>query len=441
MKTSGPGMSRELRLRPLWTAGLEGALLFLSLPFLLFPARWPRVTAAVLAALGLVWLLRWGVSGVVWPVTPFNGALLLFAFTIGVGVLVTPVPEETLPKATGLILGLAVLRFVKLWLSDRGSLASVLVFFALVGAAILVVGLMGTDWRAKVPGFRLVMEHLPDRVVQLPDAPQAGINPNQLAGALMLYLPLAVVAVVDQWAEGRRTWALWGAVLGLLLVSGVLLLTQSRGGWMGGVASLGTLAILWGLSASSRWARWSALVVFVLTVGVVIGVVFWLGGFQQAGEALLDQGSHSALEGSVGTISIQGRLEIWSRALYAIADFPFTGCGLGAFRRVAWVLYPLFLVPAGTDFAHAHNIFLQTALDLGLPGLVAYLALLGLAAAVCWQAIRRGGRRRRLALGLLAGLVGLHVYGLTDALALGSKPGLALWMVLGLIAGLERSES
>ena len=40
-------------------------------------------------------------------------------------------------------------------------------------------------------------------------------------------------------------------------------------------------------------------------------------------------------------------IEIWSRALYALQDFPFTGVGLGAFRRVVNVLYPLFLVPPG----------------------------------------------------------------------------------------------
>jgi O-antigen ligase len=45
-------------------------------------------------------------------------------------------------------------------------------------------------------------------------------------------------------------------------------------------------------------------------------------------------------------------------------------------HRVVPVLYPLFTVPLDSDIAHAHNIFLQTALDLGIPGLVAYLALL-----------------------------------------------------------------
>jgi hypothetical protein len=36
--------------------------------------------------------------------------------------------------------------------------------------------------------------------------------------------------------------------------------------------------------------------------------------------------------------------------------------------------------------------------------------------------------------GLLLGLAALHIYGLGDALAPGSKPAVLLWVILGLIA-------
>jgi putative inorganic carbon (HCO3(-)) transporter len=125
--------------------------------------------------------------------------------------------------------------------------------------------------------------------------------------------------------------------------------------------------------------------------------------------------------------------------VYAIQDFPFTGVGLGTFRRVVGLLYPLFTISPDIDIAHAHNIFLQVALDVGVPGLIAYLALLWVAGAVAWH-VARGGPPllQALAIGLLAALVSLHLYGLTDALALGSKPGLAFWMILGLLAALPR---
>ena len=46
---------------------------------------------------------------------------------------------------------------------------------------------------------------------------------------------------------------------------------------------------------------------------------------------------------------------------------------------------------------------------------------------------RRSVSCRSVSLGLIAGLIGLHTYGLADALALGSKPALTFWFALALI--------
>ena len=73
--------------------------------------------------------------------------------------------------------------------------------------------------------------------------------------------------------------------------------------------------------------------------------------------------------------NVSGRVELWSRALYGIHDFPFTGMGMNVFRKVMPGLYPTYMATPGFDVAHAHNHLLQAALDLGVPGLIAYLAL------------------------------------------------------------------
>jgi putative inorganic carbon (HCO3(-)) transporter len=135
--------------------------------------------------------------------------------------------------------------------------------------------------------------------------------------------------------------------------------------------------------------------------------------------------------------SIGFRQEVWRWMAVAIGDFPFTGTGLGTFRRVAPRLYPLN-VPFTYDISHAHNIFGQVALDVGLPGLVAYMALLLLAGAMGWQVARRDEGLRPLAIGLVTGLIALHLYGLTDALALGSKTSLLFWLILGNLTAMKR---
>jgi len=181
--------------------------------------------------------------------------------------------------------------------------------------------------------------------------------------------------------------------------------------------------------------------VLPVLIAVPLVAIFFRLGPQALGETIYEVGTGTVAEEVVGSISLAGRVEIWSRAIYAIQDFPFTGCGLGTFRRVVHLLYPLFLVTPDTDIAHAHNIFLQTALDLGIPGLIAYLALLFVALAICWRSAQdfsAGRMVRVIALGLAGGLVAIHTYGLTDALALGSKPAVAFWFALGLVAGMER---
>jgi len=101
-------------------------------------------------------------------------------------------------------------------------------------------------------------------------------------------------------------------------------------------------------------------------------------------------------------------------------------------------MYPLTRVARDVDIAHAHNVFLQTALDVGIPGLIAYVALLIVATLMCWQTYRDGDPlAQRIALGLWGNLVAIHLFGLTDAVALGAKIGLFLWWSLGMIAALH----
>jgi putative inorganic carbon (HCO3(-)) transporter len=383
---------------------IETLLLGLSAPFLLFPTLRPTVTVGVLALFALWWLARSGLERRPLPPTPFNGALLLWGSAVAVGIAVTAVPALTLPKATGLILGLATWRYLALTLHNRRDVRWGLAGLILVGLSIAGVGLLSVHWSVKIPFMQAWIARLPQQMLALPEGPEAGVSANQLGGVVAFYLPLALAVALGKLqaiphAKNRRqSWGtvglLAGALLGLALTAGLLVLTQSRSAWIGGAVGILTLLALWVGTAKRNWPRRvaGAALVVVLVLG---GVVYARTGPAQI-VALWERPGGIETD-VVGTVTLSGRVEIWSRALYAIQDFPFTGCGLGTFR------------------------FLQVAVDTGLPGLIAYLALLGSAAAVGWRVARRDVSLRPLALGLLAGLAALHVYGLTDALAPGSK--------------------
>lgn len=422
---------------------LEWGLLLAAAPFLLFPTVRAEGTLAALAALALFWLAS-ALGRRPWPDTPFNTALLLFAAAIGVGVLVTAWPEVTLSKATGLVLGLGLFRAMAA-LRGRGGLRWGWLVLTGLGLGIMAVGAVSAKFYTKIPIVAPLIARLPARLLTLPEGPEGGVSANQLAGVLAFYLPLALgllwFAVSRIFAPkpqrksrildfGFGIWDLSFLLLALALTAvtgGLLALTQSRSGWIGGAA--GVLALL-GLAlwaARRRWLRWLTLALLALLL--IGGGVF--AARIPAETWVRVWGDTVATETEfTGKVSFSGRIEIWSRALYAIQDFPFTGCGLGTLRKVIPLLYPLFTMSPDNDIAHAHNIFLQTAADVGLPGLIAYLALLGIAATAAWQA----GSKRGLP--LLAAFVALHIYSLTDAVALGSKPGIILWAALGLLAAL-----
>jgi putative inorganic carbon (HCO3(-)) transporter len=274
-----------------------------------------------------------------------------------------------------------------------------------------------------------VAARLPPVIRGLPGA-QDGFQPNAVGGALVFFVPLQLISLAACAAAEHAHWRpAWlsrrqhcaAQVLLLAITGGVLLLTQSRGAWFGLAAGL-TALLAWHSQRSRRWLA-VLLAAAVAVIAVAGGRNLWELASQHTGPGL--------------EIQFGGRLELWSTAVHAIQEFPLTGMGMNAFRSVMPVLYPAYLSPADFDVAHAHNHLLMAALDLGLPGLIAYLALwLGAARLLNragWLSQDRWLRDMRAGLG--AGLIAHFIFGITDAIALGAKLGIVFWLVLALAAG------
>jgi len=122
-----------------------------------------------------------------------------------------------------------------------------------------------------------------------------------------------------------------------------------------------------------------------------------------------------------------------------VQDFPFTGIGIGAFTEVADRLYPFLLYAPGT-MEHAHNLFLQVAVDLGLPGFVAWLAVLFGSIYSAWRVAQRGKSYQAtwqwgLGAGLLAAQAALIAHGMTDSVTWGMvRTAPLVWLLWGISA-------
>ena len=344
--------------------------------------------------------------------------MLLAGALTAVGV--SAVPSLTAEALSYLLAGLVLFLAVIRWATTRRRMIGVWGGLVAVGLVLVVLAPFGMEL---VSSNKLIP--LPDVYTSLSGRMPAFINTNVLAGALVMLWPIALSAPrlgghrVGDWLLRILAWS------SAALMVATIVITQSRGAYLSIVVEA---VLLLGL----RWPK-SVLIILPLILILAVVVVNTIGW-----ETILDE-----LTTGSATSGLDQRIEIWSRALYAVQDFPFTGVGLGTFEQVMAVLYPLFLNPAGT-VPHAHNLFLQVAVDLGLPGLVAYLSILGLVFSMAFSSYRTLRSRRDFALsGLCAGgivaLVGMCAHGLVDATSWGRiKLAFIPWVLIALLTALYR---
>ena len=411
--------------------GLEIIGLLVSTPFLLFPSLSLVGSLSAMVLLVTLWLGYWKVNGRPLPVTPLNVALLLWASAIAVSIAVTDDPDLTIPKATGLILGVATWRCLVVTIDTPRQWLIGWRAYGLLGAGMIALSIISTDWTFEVDFIEQWLSYLPPTMIHLPESAAAGVHMNQFAGVLVIYLPLVLMLFLGKPKHSSRWWALLsGVIFGALIW--LLLLSQSRSGWLGGFVGIAGSVVVWAFFWLYQ-RRWLILLLLLMVL-FVVGAIGWVGPnrIQQVWQTLPNE----TAVGSFSTLIF--RQEVWRWSVVAIQEAPVTGFGLGSFRRIVFRRYTTNLDPM-YDISHAHNIFLQVALDVGLPGLIAYLAMLFIVGWRGWERAKRDERLRPFILGIMIGLVALHIYGLLDALAPGSKPTLLFWMALGLLSTIPPS--
>ncbi len=412
-------------------------LLVAAGPLLLFPSA--ERSLALLAAPLVVWVQQRTLRR-----TPLDWPILLLALMTLVSLYATYDIVVSLPKIAGVLLGVAVYYTAARWGVNPKGWWSGLVIFAVGGVAIAVIGLLATRWTSKISALQPIIALLPARLIGLFGGDK-GIHPNEVAGALLWVIPLLLMLLALVVRQAKTMWAVshwrWVGLLTLLSAANglallTLLLTQSRSSYLGLALAL-LLMVIVALPFRGRLVLLGSVLVLSLAGGIVIS--------QVGVEALLPGEGNVEIsdDPALSLNTLEGRMEIWSRALYGLQDFPFTGMGMNTFRQIVHVLYPLFLIGPDVDIGHAHNEFLQAGLDLGIPGLIAFVALYLGAFWMLFEIWRNrvaslGTQHSALILGLGGGLLAHLLYGLTDAVALGAKPGVLFWMLLGLIAGLYR---
>jgi len=409
-----------------WIAKHELWLLVIAVPVLILSYRFPQVATpfnrsplspASLALLSLLLprVCRWVAEGRLTIRTYLDLPLLGLLAMIPVSLYASADFSLSLPILHKMIAEVAIFYGVVNSVCSLKQVRRLAALILGISAGLSLLCLLGTNWPAsKIFSLPQVYEHLP-RVI-IPQLNVAGFSRNIAGGVLAMLLPITLSFLL--FGSKRILKPILG--MSVAIMAFTLLLTQSRGAWIGLAISLLVMGI-W----RNRW-----LLLGIPASAAIVFITVQHFGIQSVADFMLITESAP---------SAASRFEIWQRAIYMIQDFPYTGIGLGTFSRVGPLMYPYFLAGPDADIPHAHNIFLQAGVDLGIPGLVAFIGVLVAFVFTAWETLRlsRDSDLEPLALGLLCGFIVYLIHGLLDSItAVSIKAGIALWALMGFTTAL-----
>ena len=248
-------------------------------------------------------------------------------------------------------------------------------------------------------------EQFPDLKVRIFSTLQ---NPNLLAGFLVVVMSLAVgQGLYTEKVGNKLLLFVLVAVLGICLV-----LTYSRGAWL----SIVVVAAICGRFYNRK----------VLWLFLIIPVIAFF--------------CHDAVMERVMSIfnptdtSSTLRIALWESTIAMILDKPMFGTGWGAY----WLVYPeydFFLNNPAARIVHAHNMYLHIAAEIGIPGLLVFLAIIYGHAKKALDILNHTNNRwiAGLMLGIVAAVLGLAVNGFTDYIMFNVQMSMLFWLLIAVI--------
>jgi O-antigen ligase len=197
-------------------------------------------------------------------------------------------------------------------------------------------------------------------------------NPNYLGALtlLMLGLALAIAAVKTQDVWVRRSAAAFAPVLLL-----IILLTQSRGVFLGLLVGFGPPLLA---RLRKRPSGTTPVLAVLAVIAILVPAASWhrLGGITNL-TTTLAEANKSVRPASGGRLdqlaaaSARNRFEVLKTGLRIAASHPVLGVGIGGYREANMRYAPQL------GSLDAHNTYVSLAAEMGFPGLLLWLGLVG----------------------------------------------------------------
>lgn len=410
----------------LWEA--EPWIFLATLPWLLFTEVSPKAAVVALVVLLLLTGARTIASGVPIKASSFSLPSILILFALPFSLWSAPDLQFAIPKLAVILAGIfAFALFVSRPQPEDGIRWA---FWIVLGTAVAIVPLaiVGGEWaEGKILPLDALYQAFPRLVNHVPRSVAGGFHPNEIAGTLVLLLFPVLGLALDP--SPLRYPSHLPVSIGLRLLLGalvfLLLLTQSRGAWvsawLAGVFFVGRSRPRLQLMLFASGVLF-LLLLLVLRTPSLAPQVSDASTFDFEGLVLaLDR---STVNDAAKQASWLARVEIWTRAVMILRDYPILSSGLYQFGLISSTFYGFTLAAPGFRLYHAHNLYAQTAADFGFAGIIFW----GLV--IVWLLYQWRRPMKYWERGIVAGLTAFMLHGLTDAIPLGQKPTFLFWVLI-----------
>ena len=262
-------------------------------------------------------------------------------------------------------------------------------------------------------------------------------NQQLLGSFLMILLPMVAILAFTEKDNKRQLVAQAATVL----MTGCLLLAQTRSAWMGTAAGLTTLAAL--VAFSSRKSVGAGLKAqkhkMVMPAVLAVIAIGFAGLMASQNGSVVERVSSMSSVSGIGTV--QTRLQQWQGAVEMIKSSPVMGIGVGNFPLYQKEFTNMGAsIPTGSFGTRvslaeqAHNFYLQTTAELGLIGLLLFVGMVGTFLVMAAKRVSSmdAGIRRNLLIGGMASTVAFSVDAISSPSWQLGQMSMFFWLMMGI---------